>query len=132
MSVSATVDTSQNVLLPIMPELYDAGFLDILLPPSQQDGTQSSMKTDIPTNPMIDALKANASRTLTDNSSPAFSSTGSATLDAFGTLKPYSSRKTLYPLLEKAWAEEPDLTIRMIWNCRSIHDGKGDRETFYR
>lgn len=132
MSVSATVGTSQNVLLPVIPELHDAGFLDILLPQSQQDDKQSSVKTNIPTNPMIDALKANASRALTDNGSPAFSSTGSATLDAFGLLKPHSSRKLLYPLLEKAWAEDPDLTVRMIWNCRSVHDGKGDRETFYR
>ncbi|KIJ09162.1 hypothetical protein PAXINDRAFT_87872 [Paxillus involutus ATCC 200175] len=35
-------------------------------------------------------------------------------------------------MLENAWAEDPALTLRMIWSARSIHDGKGDKELFYR
>jgi hypothetical protein len=35
-------------------------------------------------------------------------------------------------LLAKAWEEDPSLTLRIIWNTRSIHNGKGDKELFYR
>jgi len=35
-------------------------------------------------------------------------------------------------LLAKLWAEDPALTLRVIWNTRSIHDGKGDKELFYK
>ena len=116
-----------------MPELYDAGFLDRLLAQIPVDSQMKDIAKDVtPGNPMIDALVASASRTRTDNRSPAYSSTGSATLDAFQMLKPHSPRKALYPLLSKAWAEDPHLTVRMIWNTRSIHDGKGDKDTFYR
>lgn len=135
MSTPAVYATSQNVAIPVIPELYDAGFLDSLLPVSQnakQDSAAGQLKVDGPSNPMIDALKATTNRTLTDNLSPAFSSTGSACLDAFQGLQPYSSRDELNALLTKAWKEDPELTLRMIWSSRSIHDGKGDRETFYR
>ena len=32
----------------------------------------------------------------------------------------------------QAWAEDPDLTLKIIWNLRSIHDGKSEKEGFYR
>ncbi|KIJ06903.1 hypothetical protein PAXINDRAFT_51147, partial [Paxillus involutus ATCC 200175] len=35
-------------------------------------------------------------------------------------------------MLENAWSEDPVLTVRIIWNARSIHDGKGDKELFDR
>lgn len=34
--------------------------------------------------------------------------------------------------LGSAWEEDPNLTLRIIWNTRSIHDGKGEKELFYR
>ncbi|KAI0262261.1 hypothetical protein BGY98DRAFT_1092197 [Russula aff. rugulosa BPL654] len=39
---------------------------------------------------------------------------------------------TIDGVLAKAWAEDPALTLKIIWNTRSIHDGKGDKELFYR
>lgn len=131
MSVPASIASSQNVVLPLIPELYSPDFLDILLPVSQNIPIPVKEEA-FRTNALIDALKANADRTFTNNGSPAYGSTGSATLDAFQGLKPNCSRKVVVSLLTKAWAEDPNLTVRIIWNCRSIHDGKGDRETFYR
>ncbi|KAI0343536.1 hypothetical protein BDW22DRAFT_1181293 [Trametopsis cervina] len=124
--------SSQNVTLPHIPELYDPAFLDKLLPlraaPESSHGAQTPV-----TNSMMDALKAVANRTRTDKNSPAYSSTGSDTLDAFQVLRPgYNSTADLNEKLRRAWREDPEITLRMIWQCRSILDGKGERETFYR
>ncbi|KAG2062726.1 hypothetical protein BDR04DRAFT_1235663, partial [Suillus decipiens] len=64
-------------------------------------------------------------------SSPAFSSTLSATLDAFNGIRPGVSGSSVDNYLFKAWAEDPALTLRIIWSLRSIHDGKGEKELFY-
>ena len=80
---------------------------------------------------MMDALKATAHRALTENWDPAYSSTLSATLDAFQSLRPGWFDINLGDTLKKAWAEDPELTLRIIWNSRSIHDGKSDKEVFY-
>lgn len=40
--------------------------------------------------------------------------------------------RTIDSVLARAWAEDPALTLKIIWNTGSIHDGKGDKELFYR
>ncbi|KAF7798954.1 hypothetical protein EIP86_010183 [Pleurotus ostreatoroseus] len=80
---------------------------------------------------MIEALKANANHVLTTNNSPAYKSTLSPTLDAFQFLRPGCDAHSFSNYLEKAWHEDPILTLRLIWNLRSIHDGKNDKELFY-
>ncbi|EPS98363.1 hypothetical protein FOMPIDRAFT_41926 [Fomitopsis schrenkii] len=79
----------------------------------------------------MDALKATANRTFTENGAPAYSSTTSPLLDAFQELRPHVHGDNISPLLESAWKQDPELTLRIIWNARSIHDGKGEREVFY-
>ncbi|EPQ55367.1 hypothetical protein GLOTRDRAFT_106062 [Gloeophyllum trabeum ATCC 11539] len=79
----------------------------------------------------MDALKSTANQTLTWNGSPAFESTGSAMLDAFQHLNRYASWDIIDSCLSKAWEEDPALTLRLIWNTRSIHDGKSEKELFY-
>lgn len=120
--------TCQNVTLPVIPELYDANFLDALLP---KRDVSMEPKVEEPHHPMMDALKAFAHRTRTTNLDAAFSSTLSPTLDAFQTLRPGCFNPYLRHILKKAWEEDPELTLRIIWNSRSIHDGKGDKEVFY-
>jgi hypothetical protein len=61
----------------------------------------------------------------------ALSSTGSATLDAFNGLNAWSF-KDVSDYLETSWKEDPGVTLRLIWNIRSIHDGKSEKELFYR
>ncbi|KAJ7738156.1 hypothetical protein B0H16DRAFT_1664680 [Mycena metata] len=80
----------------------------------------------------MDALRLSNHRTRTENGAPAYDSTLSATLDAFSQLTRYSWSPEVETLLGKAWAEDPDLTLRIIWNLRSIHDGKAEKEVFYR
>jgi hypothetical protein len=61
----------------------------------------------------------------------AFNSTGSATLDAFNFLNRWTYEE-VNERLEKAWNEDPSMALRLIWNIRSIHDGKSEKELFYR
>ncbi|KAL0580993.1 hypothetical protein V5O48_000987 [Marasmius crinis-equi] len=125
---------SQRFTLPHLPELYDHNFLDVLLPPApaQAQPMDVDPPEDPPKNPFIDALESTAHRTRTENNAMAYDSTFSATLDAFNGLNPYASGKDLENLLENAWKEDSELTLRLIWQQRSIHEGKSEKEGFYR
>lgn len=37
----------------------------------------------------------------------------------------------VHDLLNKSWSANPDLTLRLIFCLRSIHDGKSEKNTFY-
>ncbi|KAG5653115.1 hypothetical protein H0H81_002182 [Sphagnurus paluster] len=124
----------QTVTLPPIPELHDPNFLDVLLPVKETSPQKSESSTliageDASKNLMMDALKGTAHQTLTQNLAPTYDSTGSPTLDAFQFL---ASEADVKKHLDPAWAEDPELTLRIIWNLRSIHDGKGNKEAFYR
>ncbi|KAJ7775657.1 hypothetical protein DFH07DRAFT_732316 [Mycena maculata] len=80
----------------------------------------------------MDALREFSHRTHTENKAPAYDSTLSPTLDAFQHLTHFSYGEKVGALLEKAWAEDSTLTLKIIWNLRSIHEGKSEREAFYR
>jgi hypothetical protein len=123
--------TSQNVTLPPIPELFDPDFIDLLLP-APQSTTVPKVEVAGASNAMVDALRSTAHQKLTTNAAPTFDSTLIPTLDAFLGLDTSSPGQELGCMLENAWAEDPALTLRIIWNARSIHDGKGDKELFYR
>jgi hypothetical protein len=130
-TTSIRVDSSQNVILPDIPELYNPDFLDVLLPPSTEPAPIIVDSTPVPANPMIDALDSTLHQTLTHNNAAAYSSTLSATLDAF-LAAVNQTGDSLASHLANSWAEDAPLTLRLIWNLRSIHDGKGEKEAFYR
>jgi Domain of unknown function (DUF2828) len=132
MSTLAAAASSQNVTLPDIPELYNPHFLDLLLPVADVKISEPVTESSTPRNPMVDALKTTITQTLTENFAPAFSYTGSPTLDAFQFLKGHVSESQLNIYLKNAWDEDSSLTLKIIWNLRSIHDGKKDKETFYR
>ncbi|RDB20784.1 hypothetical protein Hypma_012210 [Hypsizygus marmoreus] len=133
-STLAIASSSQNVTLPDIPELYDPNFLNVLIPPTDTGRHQTTHAETpaTPKNPMIDALQSTSHHTFTENLAPTYDSTLSPTLDAFQCLASYTSADDFNKYLENAWAEDPELTLRIIWNIRSIHDGKGDKETFYK
>ncbi|KAF5353119.1 hypothetical protein D9758_008788 [Tetrapyrgos nigripes] len=124
--------TTQEISLPHIPELYDPNFLDLLLPPPKEVNVEMKDDTTIPRNAMMEALQANTTRTFTQNGALAFNSTGSPTLDAFNALTAKTSSRDIAYHLRKSWAEDPSLTLRLIWQLRSIHEGKGETEAFYR
>ena len=111
-------------------ELFDPDFLDVLLP--RRPAPVTNVGPPTPKNAFMDALKSVSHHKLTQNGAPAFSSTLSSTLDAFQSLSSDVVAARIHALLAKSWAEDPALTLTVIWNTRSIHDGKGDKELFYR
>lgn len=133
MTAPLAAASSQDVTLPAIPELTNPDFLDVLLPVSEDASLIKMIPENSPPQPnaMMDALRLTAHHKLTENYSPAFSSTLSATLDAFNGIRPGVSGSVVDDYLFKAWGEDPALTLRIIWSLRSIHDGKGDKELFY-
>nr|OQO21097.1 hypothetical protein B0A51_10513 [Rachicladosporium sp. CCFEE 5018] len=93
-----------------------------------------------PTSRFMDALLANArpsldstdNKMVTDNGDLAFRTSGSPLVDIFNGLTDAITPSLLATYLGEAWAENPDATLRIIWNARSIHVGKADRTCFYR
>ncbi|KIY49141.1 hypothetical protein FISHEDRAFT_41995 [Fistulina hepatica ATCC 64428] len=79
----------------------------------------------------MDALKSISNRTTTWNDASAYSETASSLLNAFCNVWNSSGRE-LSELLSSAWMEDPNLTLRLIWHLRSIHDGTSDKDAFYR
>jgi hypothetical protein len=130
--MSTAFASSQNVSLPEIPELYNPNFLDALIPPVEPRSVSKLKEASGQSNRMIDALQATTNQTFTENLAPTYSSTGSPTLDAFQLLHGRDSGPQFNSYLENAWHEDSDLTLRIIWNIRSIHDGRGDKGLFYR
>ncbi|KAJ7614158.1 hypothetical protein FB45DRAFT_262667 [Roridomyces roridus] len=117
----------QNPALPSIPELFDPDFLDALIPPSPADPQTHACAQ----NP-IGVSNTPSQQTLTENGSPPSSSKLSATHDAFWELTYYTWGNKIGALLDKAWAEDPLLALKLIWNVRSIHEGKAQKKVFYR
>lgn len=124
--------TSQIVTLPPIPELFDPNFLDVLVPAPQDAPAPKGGAAEVAPNPMMDTLRSTAHQKFTTNGAPAFSSTLVPTLDAYLGLRTGITGEAVDRYLENAWAEDPNLTLRIIWSTRSIHDGKAEKELFYR
>ena len=134
-SSNSVSSTRQNVTLPEIPQLFNPNFLDILLPPSDEETYEiipASDDDEDSTNTLMKVLQNTTYRTVTENGANAFSSTLSATLDAFTGLAPSVDGSRLKKLLSNAWKEDPLITLKIIFNLRSIHEGKGERLLFYR
>ncbi|KAF5317373.1 hypothetical protein D9611_003512 [Ephemerocybe angulata] len=138
-ALPASSRSAQNVTIPEIVELFNEKYLDTLLPPAIDadydlvaSPSEGTTVVEAPTNPLIDALKATTNQTLTENQAPALASTLSATLDAFNTVNHQASGEVIKTHLSAAWEEDPALTLRIIWCLRSIPDGKGNREGFYK
>ncbi|KIJ25695.1 hypothetical protein M422DRAFT_273326 [Sphaerobolus stellatus SS14] len=123
--------STRPVTLPHLPELYQPvdDVLNALFP---QPTPSVSTKVEEVSHPFMDALKETANRAKTWNNADAYESTRSSTLDAFASLSQSTANDSFVSLLSNSWSEDPDVTLRIIWNLRSIHDGKSAREPFYR
>ncbi|KKO98523.1 hypothetical protein THAR02_09366 [Trichoderma harzianum] len=71
-------------------------------------------------------------RMLTENSDVAFRSTQNALVDLFFEMEEVVSGPRLKELLDAAWAVHPLITLKIIFNARSIHLGKSSKNVFYR
>ncbi|KAK4611916.1 hypothetical protein CLAFUW4_12817 [Fulvia fulva] len=68
---------------------------------------------------------------LTENEDVAYRTTDPL-VDLFYELESVVSGSRLRQLLAKAWQHDSEMTLKIIWNARSIHLGKSNRQTFYR
>jgi hypothetical protein len=73
---------------------------------------------------------AGENKTFTENHDIAFASAGQPLVDAFYELKGSANR--VEALLNEAWAVDAVATLKIIFNARSIHLGKGDKEGAYK
>ncbi|KAL7954874.1 hypothetical protein V8C34DRAFT_261345 [Trichoderma compactum] len=71
-------------------------------------------------------------RMLTENSDVAFISTQNALVDLFFEMEEVVFGPRLKELLDAAWAVHPLITLKIIFNARSIHLGKSSKNVFYR
>ncbi|KAG6844940.1 hypothetical protein H0H87_002273 [Tephrocybe sp. NHM501043] len=121
-----TAASRQNFTLPNIPELYDPDFLDVLLKVEPQ--TLIETVKEAPKNSMMEALKATSHHALTQNLAPTYKSTLDPVLDAFQLLSSAITLEQFDKYLADSWSKDAEMTLRIIWNIRSIHDGKGDKE----
>ncbi len=83
-------------------------------------------------NKMLNSLKNQNNLTTTENGAVALKSTMNACLDAFGSLGAMrnSDPETIIATFDKAFAENQELAMRMLFYMRDIRGGQGERNTF--
>lgn len=129
---TSSTQSRRSVTLPPLPELYQP-FDQLLTPiPSVKSVNTKLEKTSSVSNPFLDALAGFQNRTETWNGAAAYKSTLSPLLNAFFGLSQNTLPNDVENLLSKSWQADPDGTLRVIWNLRSIHQGKAARTMFYR
>jgi Domain of unknown function (DUF2828) len=77
------------------------------------------------------SLRAN-NKTLTENSDVAFISSTEPHVDLFYKFENTKDVKVLKQLLDEAWTKDPLKTLKLIFQLRSIHVGKGEKYHFYK
>lgn len=82
--------------------------------------------------PVAPSAKQLENKMLTDNGDMAHQTSTSPLVDIFFELEDAVSSNRLRTLLEQAWEDDADATLKLIWNSRSIHLGKSSRTSFYR
>lgn len=117
----------------------DIGAMDIDVPTiSSEDGENTPVIAT--RNPFIDGLLAHGdnstvnlqNKTFTANGDLAYISSTNPLVDLFSELEEnLSAGPRLRDLLNEAWAEDPLMTVKIIFNARSIHLGKASRLCLY-
>ncbi|OWZ44540.1 hypothetical protein C351_02670 [Cryptococcus neoformans c8] len=106
--------------------------IDQLIPTrSKSPSIHSSEVPGTSFHPFIEALK-NIPDILTEKGALAHKTTDSPLVDLFFDLAPGIASDQLYKLLEAAWTEDSLATLKIIFHSRSIHEGKGFKDGFYR
>ena len=81
---------------------------------------------------MLECLKEEANRALTENGAAAYATTGSECLDLFaaiGALRRESDREIITRFL-RAYAENPDTAMKLLFFARDVRGGLGERRVF--
>ena len=81
---------------------------------------------------MLNELKIEANRTLTENGAATLRTTGSECLDLFATIGALRNAKEqeIIVRFSRAYAEDRDLAMKMLFYSRDIRGGLGERRVF--
>lgn len=81
---------------------------------------------------MLNMLKQEANRTLTENGAVTYESTGSECLDLFGTIGALrrESDQEIISRFVRAYTENPDMAMKLLFFARDIRGGMGERRIF--
>jgi len=81
---------------------------------------------------MLNELKIEASRTLTENGAATLRTTGSDCLDLFAAIGALrnAAKQEIVTRFSRAYSENPDLAMKMLFYSRDIHGGLGERRVF--
>ena len=81
---------------------------------------------------MLDALKFQANRTVTENGAATLITTRSDCLDLFATIGALrnASQQTIIDRFHRAYAEAPDIAMRILFYGRDVRGGLGERRIF--
>jgi len=81
---------------------------------------------------MLQQLKAQANRTLTENAAVTHITTGSDCLDLFATIGALrdATVEEIHLRFQRAWAENPTLALKILFFARDIRGGLGERSVF--
>jgi len=81
---------------------------------------------------MLEALKNEAEKTLTENGAAAYRTSGSACADFFGTAGALrnASDEEIAKRFARAYAECPDMAMKALFYARDIRGGMGERRLF--
>ena len=81
---------------------------------------------------MLDALKKEINRTVTENGATTLQTTGSDCVDLFATIGALRSagEQEIITRFVRAYAEDPDLAMKMLFYSRDVRGGLGERRVF--
>ena len=81
---------------------------------------------------MLDAIKTESNRTFTENGAVTYVSTNSDCLDLFATIGALrkASETEIVNIFRRAYAENRDLAMKIIFYARDIRGGLGERKVF--
>lgn len=81
---------------------------------------------------MLNELKKETNMTYTENGAATFCSAGSECVDLFATIGALRSAEEseIVERFIRAWAEDRDLAMKMLFYCRDIRGGLGERRVF--
>ena len=90
------------------------------------------MKGDISMFNYLNALKSEANKTYTENGAITLLSSGSKCLDLFATIGAirHESDEDIRDRFFKAYCEDPDIAMRILFYARDIRGGLGERRVF--
>ena len=82
-------------------------------------------------NTFVGAMDSDAANAVTENGSPAYTSTLNACVDLFAKIGSKCDDKVLLPLVEKAFNENEELATKVVLWGYDIREGAGWRQNFY-